>query len=452
MKTQVAIVGGGPGGSSCAMFLAKLGIESVIIEKDAFPRYHIGESMTGECGSLVRELGFEKEMLERRYPIKHGVKVIGGQSWFVPVMQRTPNGELKDQITWQVRRNEFDKMMLDQAVLQGAKLIHGQASKPIISNDGSVSGVQVRMADGGMVDIESEVLLDCSGQNTWLANHGSVTGPKFLGNYDRQLALFSQIAGGIRDNGGPQRENQPGNALIYYKQKYHWAWWIPLDEEVVSVGVVTPAAYFLEQKESKKDYLVRELRELHPDLARRLPEIKLVEDVRAVKNYSYQVKKFSGKGFICIGDAHRFLDPIFSFGLYVTMKEAQLVAPVIYDYLNGVNRDSHSPFEDYQRFVEKGIDVLEDALDGFWEHPMAFAWLVHFRSREQMIDIFAGRIYQEESHDAVHSFRALLKRERNYDSDEMYSIPIGSRYHPERAPIWVEDSKEFTELEKVLMK
>lgn len=452
MKTQVAIVGGGPGGSSCALFLARHGIKSVIIEKEVFPRYHIGESMTGECGGIVRELGLEEEMLARRHPIKHGVKVYGAQSWFVPVMQRNRDGGLMDQYTWQVRRSEFDKMLLDQAVAQGATLIHGQASKPIIGDDGSVCGVEVRAADGGVINIESEVLLDCSGQHTWLANHGGVTGPKYLGNYDRQIALFSQVVGGIRDGGGPMRDNQPDNTLIFYKQKYHWSWWIPIDEEVVSVGVVSPAAYFLEQKESKQDYLVRELHELHPEMARRLPEIKLVEEVRAIKNYSYQVRGFCGRGFICIGDAHRFIDPIFSFGLYVTMKEAQLVAPFIYDYLNGVKRGKSNPFEDYQRFVEKGIDILEDTLDGFWEHPMAFAWLVHARSREQMIDVFAGRIYQEEPSPAVQGFRNLLQRERIYASDEMYSVPIGSRFHPERAPIWVEDSEEFSELEKAFRK
>jgi flavin-dependent dehydrogenase len=363
MKTDVAIIGGGPGGATSAMYLARHGIQSVIIEKETFPRYHIGESMTGECGSIIRDLGFEEEMLKRHYPKKHGVKVYGTQSWFIPVMQRTLDGGLKDQFTWQVRRSDFDKMLLDEAVNRGTTLVHGHATKPILADDGSVCGVQVHMADGGLMNIKTEVLLDCSGQHTWLANHGSVTGQKYLGNYDRQLAIFSQVAGGIRDEGGLKRENQPGNALIFYKQKYHWAWWIPLDEDVVSVGVTSPAAYFLDQKESKKDYLMRELCELHPELARRLPEIKLVEEVRAIKNYSYQVKRFCGKGFICIGDAHRFLDPIFSFGLYVTMKEAQLVAPVINDYLGGANRDKSSPFEEYQRFVEEGMDILEDVLD-----------------------------------------------------------------------------------------
>src|SRR5207249_5032467 len=106
--------------------------------------------------------------------------------------------------------------------------------------------------------------LDCSGQATFLANAG-VTGPKYLGNYDRQIAIFSHFTGFQRDQGGPTRDVQKDNTLIFYLKKYHWAWAIPIDDEVMSVGIVVPAAYFLEKKETKKDFLFREIRELHPE-------------------------------------------------------------------------------------------------------------------------------------------------------------------------------------------
>jgi 1H-pyrrole-2-carbonyl-[peptidyl-carrier protein] brominase len=443
MKTEVAIIGGGPGGSTSAMYLLREGINPIIIEKDTFPRYHIGESMTGECGGVVRDLGLGEKMLKRNHPIKQGVKVFGKHSWWVPVMARDGQGNLADQFTWQVRRSDFDKMMLDEAVSRGATLIHGQATKPLLNEDGSVRGIQVWTKDGKQLEIESEVLLDCSGQSTFLANQG-VTGPKYLGSYDKQIAIFSQVVGGIRDN-GDSRDLAKDNTLIFYKSKYHWAWWIPIDDEVVSVGVVSPAAYFLEQNESKRDYLTRELGELHPELSRRLPDIKLVEEARAIKNYSYQVKRFCGKGYVCIGDAHRFIDPIFSFGLYVTMKESQIAAPVIKAYLEGKNREQKNPFGEYQVYCEKGIDILEDALDGFWEHPFAFAYFVHNRYREFMIDVFAGRIYEGQPSPALEGFRQLLKRERMYD-DDIYSIPIGSRYHPERAAIWRSEPDDLISL------
>jgi flavin-dependent dehydrogenase len=441
MKTDIVIVGGGPGGAASAMFLAREGIQSTIVEKEQFPRYHIGESMTGEAGGILRELGLGERMIRDKHPIKHGVKVYGTtgkNDWFIPVMMRDAEQNLKDQFTWQVRRSSFDKMMLDEALARGATLIPGQATKPLLSDDGSVRGVQVRMPDGGFQDIEAEMVLDCSGQATFLANAG-VTGPKYLGAYDKQIAIFSQAANFLCDH-GDARDQQPGNALIFYQKKYHWAWAIPIDDETVSVGIVSPAAYFQGKKESKRDFLIRELKELNPELARRVPEVKLVEDVHVVPNYSFQVRRFTGKGYICIGDAHRFVDPIFSFGLYVTMKEAQFMAPVVKAYLEGANRDADNPFADYQIHCEKGIDVLEDALDGFWENPLTFAFLVYHRYRDMMIDVFAGRIYDNQPSEAITTFRDVLKRERTYDHDDDYSIPIGSRYHPERALLWEANS------------
>jgi 1H-pyrrole-2-carbonyl-[peptidyl-carrier protein] brominase len=450
MKTDVVIVGGGPAGSCTAMFLKKLGIDSVIIEKEPFPRFHIGESMTGECGQMVRRLGLEPLMLSRNHPHKHGVKVYGQSkkgSWFIPMMARGEDGNLKDIFTWQVRRSNFDKMLLDTAVEWGATLIPGQAIKPLISDDGSVKGVLVRTKDESLMEIQSQILLDCSGQATFLANLG-ITGPKYLGNYDKQIAVFSHFTGFVRDQGGPTRDVQRDNTLIFYQQKFHWSWAIPLDEEVTSIGVVIPAAYFLEKKESKKDFLFRELRELHPELSRRLPEIKPVEAVHVIPNYSYQVRRFTGKGFICVGDAHRFIDPIFSFGLWVSIKESQLVAPVVKAYLSGDLMETNNPFENHQLYAEKGIDVLEDMIDSFWEKPLLFALYVHHRHREDMIDIFSGRIYDRQPSIGVNAIRKMLERDRDesYRNGDSYSIPIGSRFHPERAPLWdIKDEVESTE-------
>jgi putative MFS transporter len=444
-KQDVVIIGGGPGGAASAMFLAQEGVQAVIVEQERFPRFHVGESLTGAGGQVLQDLGLDAEMYRRRYPTKQGVRVYGNSargSWFVPVTGRDADWQVSPRDTWQVRRSDFDKMLLDQALARGATLIPGKAIKPLLKDDGSVRGVQVRLKDGGSLELESELLLDCSGQATFLANAG-VTGPKYLGNYDKQIAVFSQVAGALRDDGasqGAHRDLHKDNTLIFYQQKYHWAWFIPLDDDVVSVGVVVPADYFRGKKESKKDFLVRELHELHPELKRRIPEIKLVEDVHMVPNHSYQVRQFCGKGFVCIGDAHRFIDPIFSFGATVTMREAQLAAPLVKAYLEGAHRDDPNPFAQHQLLCEKGIDVLEDTLDLFWEQPLGFSYLVHSQHPDLMGDILGGRIYERQPSAAIHDLREMLQREaereRSYTDESVYSIPIGSRFHPERAPLW----------------
>jgi 1H-pyrrole-2-carbonyl-[peptidyl-carrier protein] brominase len=200
--------------------------------------------------------------------------------------------------------------------------------------------------------------------------------------------------------------------------------------------VVIPGAYFKSKRENKADFLRRELHELNPELKRRVPEVKLAEETRSIPNYSYQVRRFCGKGFICVGDAHRLIDPIFSFGLYVSVKEAQDAAAAARTYLDGSGRDAENPFAEHQLFVEKGIDILEDLMDTFWEFPLAFAQILHRRHHEEALDIFAGRLYERQPSTCLLEMRKLLKRERRYGESDDYSVPIGSRYHPERASLW----------------
>ncbi len=443
MKAETVIVGGGPGGSAMAMFLLREGIRPVIIERESFPRYHIGESLTGAGGKVLRDLGLDGEMYRRKYPTKQGVEVYGQSksgSWFVPVTGRDENWKLFPQDTWQVRRSDFDTMMLKEAEARGAVVIPGRALKPLLDESGAIRGVRIEHAHNGkgIEDIETRMLVDASGQATWLANLGH-TGPKYRGSYDKQIAIFSQVSCCIREDGGT-RDSHPDNTLIFYRKKYHWAWFIPLDKDIVSIGIVSPSSYFLDQKESKREFYVRELRDLHPQLSQRIPEVKLAEDVHVIPNYSYQVRGFTGKGFICIGDAHRFIDPIFSFGATVTMREAQIAAPAIKAYLAGVGRDMSHPFADLELYFEKGIDILEDCLDSFWEHPLSFAVCVHLKHTEHMTDMLAGRLYERQPSPAIADLRTLLKRteerERSYEPNAVFSMPIGSRYHPERAPIW----------------
>ena len=447
MKTDVLIIGGGPGGAAAAMFLVRQGIKPIILEQETFPRFHIGESLTGEAGQVLRRLGFEDEMVKREHPVKHGVKVYGASavnSWYIPVSKRDADWNLSLSTTWQTRRSDFDLMMLKEAEARGATVIRGTATKPLLTDDGAVGGLTVRWPDGKSEDIESEIVLDCSGQATFLANQRA-TGPKYVGSYDKQVAFFSQVTGAIRDS-GTLGENAKDNTVIFYDRKFHWSWFIPLDKDVVSVGLVLPRADFLEKKQTPEEFFCDELYNINPEIRRRIPEMKLVEKVHVIPNYSYQVRGFCGKGFICIGDAHRFIDPIFSFGLTVTMREGEFAAPLVRAYLEGNGRDKANPFAEHQASCEKGIDNLEDMIDLFWEQPFAFATFVHHRYSAELTDAFAGRIYETEHQPspAILTFRKLLKRTRDYGQADDYSIPIGSRFHPERAALWEPNSPVAT--------
>lgn len=174
-------------------------------------------------------------------------------------------------------------------------------------------------------------------------------------------------------------------------REYQWAWAIPLDDEVVSVGIVVPAQYFLDRNESKRDFLTRELRELNDELTRRLLVVELVDDVHVIRNHSFQVAGFAGDGFICVGDSHRFIDPISPPGSS-SRRRRPATRPTRRARYFGNGR-SPALLREHTTRSEQAIDVLEDVIDAFWENPLAFSVLVHVRCRDELVDVFAGRIY-----------------------------------------------------------
>jgi ABC-type nitrate/sulfonate/bicarbonate transport system ATPase subunit/flavin-dependent dehydrogenase len=407
-KHGVVIVGGGPGGAATALYLLRAGLRPTIIEKEKFPRYHIGESLTGECGACLRDLGLQELLYAEGNPIKHGVKVwgpAGRNSFWVEVQERTPENRLQPSWTWQAERSRFDQILLETAISRGANYLAGEAVSPVVA-DGRVTGVRFQSPNGTTSDLKAEVIVDASGQATFFANKG-LASRKERG--DGGVAVFSKLAGLVRDFGDTP-DQKPGNTLIFYRQKQHWAWFIPLDSDTVSIGVVTPSHYFSAQKLSKPDFLRRELTAINPELSRRITNLDFIDDVRAASSYSYRCRQFTGNGFLCVGDSHRFMDPIFSFGLSFAVKEAQYASEALVRYFNGEAGDRDNPFAEYEALVDRGQDVIQDLVNCFWDFPLAFQMLVHRSHQEDMSDLFAGRVYGDtvKKSDGVMAMRKLL--------------------------------------------
>ena len=390
-KREVIIIGGGPGGAATALYLIQSGIKPVIIERQSFPRFHIGESLSGECGNSVRNLELGTELTAQNYPVKHGVNVYNpnGVPFWVEVKRRCPESNaLIPTTTWSVMRSSFDKILLDAACERGAQYMDCEAVAPIQKN-GRIVGLQIRTAAGALENLLCDVLVDCSGQATFLANRG-ITGPKVKGDYNNQIGVFSQIEDMIVDSGSSP-STAVGNTLIFYKQRDHWAWTIPIASNLVSIGVVAPAAYFKEQGLDKTEYLRKEMMTLNPDLTRRITNTSFAEDVRSVTSYSYSTTDYAGKGYICVGDSHQFTDPIFSFGVFLAMKEGEFAADAIVKSLGDERSDKEDPFAEYVMTTTEGQDAIRDVIDTFWEYPLVFTRMASGAARRRHHRPFCGK-------------------------------------------------------------
>ncbi len=407
MNKKVVIIGGGPGGTACAIELRKAGVDAIIVEKESMPRFHIGESMTGECGASVRALGIDmSRMAEDDHPVKHGTVVYGTggkNSFFVPVMGRNKDNELFDNPTWQVTRSKFDKMLFDKALEDGAETIKGSATDVVRDGD-KIVAVKV-MTENGEVIVPGDYFVDASGQNTFLSRAG-VASKREMGKYGKQIGIFGHFKNIVRDDGKHHKKN---DTLILYREKFHWAWMIPIDSELVSIGVVVPSEYFKEQGLSKEEFLLTEMHKINPELTWRLENAELTGDVHGMSNYSYQIKEFTGKNFICVGDAHRFIDPIFSLGMHFTLHEGREAAMRIAEDVANPS-DAANPFLPHQERCDSAQDIIQTMLDAFWEYPLAFSlYLKAKKYREGFIDIFAGRVYAGQSHEGIKALKALLE-------------------------------------------
>ena len=344
--------------------------------------------------------------MDAAYAVKTAGVVIGpnGRNAFsISTKRRDPVLGLCDTTTWQVCRSTFDELLLSRAAEHGVEVIAGRAVQPVVE-DGVVRGLLVEQAGGRSTTITADVVVDASGPATFLAQSG-VASTKEHGRYSRQVAVYSHFA-------GAKFGDEPGsrNTHILYQRPNHWAWYIPMGGDRVSIGVVTPGEYFRGCHESMSAFLDRELRELNPGLAQRVSGLEMTEPVHATSNFSYQVRRFVGPGFLCVGDAHRFIDPIFAFGVHFAMVEGRRAAAAITDCLATVGPGSPGAFGDYQRTCDLGLDVVQDLIDFFWLNPFAFAIFAHRRYVDDFTDLFAGRVYQDDPSPGLQALRRLLAR------------------------------------------
>ena len=412
---DVVIVGGGPAGCSTALHLLQLGIQPLLLEQDNFPRFHIGESLTGEANAVLDRLGLADEVRNAGFVTKYGVNVWGPEgksNFFVPTVPGA---------TIQVDRARFDQILLKTVRDRGGEVRKAKA-KSVLQEGKRVIGLAVIDDAGNEYELRSRVVVDASGAAAFLSKE-RVAGSRQHGAYNKQVAIFSRVKNADLGD-GKDPANWPGNTQIFYRGRHHWAWLIPITEEVVSIGVVVPSAYFTGSDETREQFLMRELMELNPVLKQQIPDRELLEEVRTASNYSYRVSDFTGPGHLAVGDAHRFVDPIFSFGVHIGLTEGKLAAEAIARYLATSGEQSASddnPFAEYEKLVESGQDVFEDLIHFFWKFPLHFLRYINRKHRNDLIEIFAGRVYGEPSPGLL-AFRELLA-----NSSLNYQTPGESR-------------------------
>lgn len=327
---DVVVIGGGPGGSTAATLLARQGHKVIALEKARHPRFHIGESLLPmnvpifeRLGVLdkVRALGVFKAGADFEADNTCGYNTFA----FARALGPSPPH------AYQVLRQDFDKMLYDHARECGADAREGHAAVKIDQRDPRDTCIDVDTDDGKSYRIQARYVVDASGRDALLSTKQKL---RRRNSEHQSAAIFGHFRGAIMRPG-----NDAGNISIY-NFEHGWMWMIPLPGEVMSVGAVCRPDYLKQRKGRTAEFLLDTLK-TNPALWKRLEQAQLIDnEVRVTGNYSYDSKKMGGPGWVLVGDAFAFLDPVFSSGVYLAMSGAEKAAAVVDEALRHPRREA----------------------------------------------------------------------------------------------------------------
>ena len=325
---DVAVIGGGPAGSAAATLLARRGYKVIALEKARHPRFHIGESLLPmnlplfeRLGVLdkVRALGVFKSGADFEADNERGYNTFA----FARAIGNSPPH------AYQVWRQDFDKMLYEHARECGADAREGHEVLAVEQNGPRATRLEVRADDGANYAIQARYVVDASGRDAFLA------GKKHLRRKNREhqsAAIFGHF------RGAEARLGEDAGNISIYRFKHGWMWMIPLPEGVMSVGAVCWPEYLKQRKGRTVEYLLDTLKQ-NAGLWQRMKRAVLIGEVRVTGNYSYDSRRMGGPGWVLIGDAFAFLDPVFSSGVYLAMSGAESAAAVVDTALRDPQRE-----------------------------------------------------------------------------------------------------------------
>ena len=352
-RRQVVVIGAGPSGAIAAALLKRKGHDVLMIERQHFPRFSIGESLLSHCLDFVEEAGMLEAVNAAGFQLKNGAAFAWGDQYSAFDFGETfSNGK---PTTFQVQRADFDKLRADQAELQGVDVRYGEA---IVSVDFNLPKPQldVLREDGSQYRVEADFVLDASGYGRVLPRLLDLEAPS---NFPVRQAVFTHVEDCI-DN--PAFDREKILITTHPTQRDIWFWTIPFSNGRCSVGVVAAAEHFEGRTDNLDDCLRGFIAET-PSLAGVLNNAVWDTPARTIGGYSANVKTLHGPGFALLGNAAEFLDPVFSSGVTIAMRSASMAAGVLHRQLQGESVDWQTEFAEP---LKRGVDTFRCYVEGWY--------------------------------------------------------------------------------------
>jgi flavin-dependent dehydrogenase len=387
---DVIVIGGGPAGSTIASILSREGRKVVLFEKERFPRHHIGESLMTDTYFTFQRMGLLDKMKESDFVRKYSVQFAnpaGKESrpfYFFEAQHH------ESAVTWQITRAQFDLMLIEHAAEQGADVHQQTQIKRVLFDNDRAYGVEALMTDGSLQQFTAKVIVDATGQSAMLSNKFGwrVRDPKL-----KKAVLYSYFKGAHRE---PDLNGGATLVLRTPKGSNGWFWYIPLENDITSVGVVADPEYLVKGRGQDLAKIFEEEIEKVESVRKRVAGAMRVDKIYSILDYSYRSMKCAGDGFIIIGDAYGFLDPIYSSGVLLALKMAELAADSIHDAF-AKDDFSGETLGQYQEKLDKGIESMRKLVYAFYNEGFSFSQFLHKYpdQRFNIITLLMGQVFKE---------------------------------------------------------
>lgn len=322
---DVVVIGGGPAGSTVSTLIAQKGYHVELFERERFPRFHIGESLIPETYWVLERLKMLDKMKQSHFVKKYSVQFVNSKGKLSAPFYFWDNKPHECSQTWQVVRSEWDLMMLKNAEEQGVRAHQGVRVLEVLFEEGRAAGVRIQKEDGAQQEVRAKVVVDASGQSAMLQNRFKLRAWDPILN---KGAIWTYWEGAYRDTG----RDEGATLVVQATNKQGWFWYIPLHDNTVSLGVVAPFDYLFKGRGTHEETYNEEI-ERCPAVKERLKSAKRKTGYFATKDYSYRSKDVSGDGWVLVGDAFGFLDPLYSSGVLLALKSGELAADAVVEGL-----------------------------------------------------------------------------------------------------------------------
>jgi len=366
-RYDALIIGAGPCGSAAAAILAESGHRALVLEREKFPRYHIGESLLPFTYYPLKRLGLLEKMQGSAFVKKYSVQFVSPSGRASQPFYFNTRYAPEVAQTWQVLRSEFDLMMMNNAREKGAEVIEETTVTELLREGGRVTGI--RATTGGVSrDYHAPITIDCSGKESFSASRNNW---RTKDPYLNKVAVWTYYKGAMRDEG-----MDGGATTVAYVPEKGWFWYIPQHNDMISVGVVAEGKYLTRDGARDPEQIFKREIEQNAWIKSHVAVGQVAGPYRLMNEYSWHSRYCASEGLVLAGDAFAFLDPVFSSGVMLALKSGVLVADYVHQAMETQNF-SPAVFEEYGKMMREGVENMRRLVYAFYNPKFSFRALTN---------------------------------------------------------------------------